>query len=157
MKIFNKIETIEPFPAIKINSLDLIAIADLHLGYETAAAEQGIFIPKIQYKKTIQNINKILSEKKAKRILINGDIKHEFTETKYHEYKEVDNLLKYLQKRFEEIIIIKGNHDTFISRITKKYDNIKLQDTFHEKSTCTFSCSFNSASLLKYYFNKKYK
>ncbi|RLF36472.1 MAG: phosphoesterase, partial [Thermoplasmata archaeon] len=55
MKIFNKIETIEPFPAIKINSLDLIAIADLHLGYETAAAEQGIFIPKIQYKKTIQN------------------------------------------------------------------------------------------------------
>lgn len=130
-KIFDNIEIIEPFPAIYLEDLDLIIIADLHLGYESAASEDGMFIPKIQYKKTIKDIEVIYAKKHAKRILINGDVKHEFSETSYHEYREVSNFFEFLKRKFDDIIIIKGNHDNFIVRVTKKYE-IKLYDMYNE-------------------------
>ncbi|MDH7517737.1 MAG: metallophosphoesterase [Candidatus Thermoplasmatota archaeon] len=130
-KLFDKIRIIEPFPAIYIDDLDLIVIADLHLGYETAATEEGMFIPKIQYKKIVGDINDIYGHIRASRILINGDVKHEFSETGYHEYHEVSSFFDYLKNIFETVIVIKGNHDNFINRITKKH-NINLYKEFKE-------------------------
>lgn len=130
-KIFEKIEVIEPFPAVYIDSLDLIVIADLHLGYETAAAEEGMFIPKIQYKKISKDIEQICRKREANRVLINGDVKHEFSDMGYHEYKEVSNFFEYMKRVFDDVIIVKGNHDTFLSRITRKH-HLNLFDEFHE-------------------------
>lgn len=127
MKIFNSIELIEPYPAIYIEELDLISIADLHLGYEGILAEQGIFMPKVQYKKILNDVRKISELKKASKILINGDIKHEFSETSYHEFKELVDFFYYLNNNFKKIILIKGNHDNFIYRLTEKY-GIELYD-----------------------------
>jgi hypothetical protein len=134
-KLFETIEIIEPYPAVYIESLDLIVIADLHLGYESVATEEGMFIPKIQYKKIIADIDQICSKRKVKRILINGDVKHEFSETSYHEYKEVKSFFDFMIDRFKEIIVVKGNHDTFITRITRRYDT-EVYDTYNEKSFC---------------------
>lgn len=132
-KIFDCIEIVEPYPAIYIENLDLLVIADLHLGYETAAVEEGMFIPKIQYKKIKGDMEEISRRRKAKRILINGDVKHEFSETGYHEYKEVSSFFEYVKNVYNEVIVVKGNHDTFIGRITKKYD-INLYDEFQEEN-----------------------
>jgi hypothetical protein len=114
------IEIIEPYPAIYIPEIDAIAIADLHLGYEGIMAEQGMLIPKVQFKKEIGMLRKIIEKKQAERIIINGDVKHEFSETSYHEFKEVSDLLEFLEKNFEEVIVIKGNHDNFIARVAKR-------------------------------------
>lgn len=130
--ILNKIEIKKPLPAIYIRDLNLIALADLHLGYETAAAEEGLFIPKIQYKKIVEDIKKIIDDYRNVRLLINGDVKHEFSETSYHEYKEVSNFFDFAKKHFEDIVVVKGNHDTFIGRITKRYD-IKTVERYSEK------------------------
>ncbi|MDI6655178.1 MAG: metallophosphoesterase [Candidatus Hydrothermarchaeota archaeon] len=121
------IEIIEPYPAIYISEIDAIAIADLHLGYEGIMAEQGMLIPKVQFKKEIGMLRKIIEKKQVKRIIINGDVKHEFSETSYHEFKEVSDLLQFLEEKFEEVIVIKGNHDNFIARVTKRFD-VKLHD-----------------------------
>jgi len=131
MKILenNNIEIIECFPAIYIESIDSIVIADLHLGYEGIMAEQGIFIPKIQFKKELDMLSKIIKKKKASRIIINGDIKHEFSETSYHEFIEVSDLLNFLKNNFKEIILIKGNHDNYIARVSNRY-NVKLYEEF---------------------------
>ena len=129
MKITDAIEIIDSYPAAYIKPLDAIVIADLHLGYETIAAENGVFLPKIQYNKTIEKMKKIISKIDAKNIIINGDIKHEFSETSYHEYKEVKNFFDFLNNLgFEKIIVLKGNHDNFIINITRKYDNIELHN-----------------------------
>lgn len=127
MKIFDELELLEPYPAIYIENLDLLAIADLHLGYEGILAEQGIFMPKVQFKKIIKDIVEITKKKSASKILINGDIKHEFSETSYHEFKELIEFFHYLNKNFKKIILIKGNHDNFIYRLTKKY-GVELYD-----------------------------
>ncbi len=121
MKIFSGLEIISPYPALYISSIDAIALADLHLGYEGIMAEQGIFVPKVQFKKEVSMLKKIIERQKASRVVINGDVKHEFSETSYHEFREVGELLQFLQENFEEVIVIKGNHDNFITRVTKKY------------------------------------
>jgi len=127
MLIKRDIELIEPYPAIYLRSLNSIVIADLHLGYEGIMAEQGVFLPKIQFKKEIEALEDIIDRKNAERIIILGDIKHEFSETSYHEFKEVRELFIFLKDRFEEIDLIKGNHDNYIFYVTKKYD-INLHD-----------------------------
>jgi len=130
-KIFSNIEIVESLPAIYIKKLDLLVVSDLHLGYETAAVEEGMFIPKIQYKKTIENLKLIFKKHKTSRFLINGDVKHEFSETGYHEYKEVSNFFEFIKQFFNDVIVVKGNHDTFISRITREF-NVKLYEEYKE-------------------------
>jgi len=121
------IEIIKPYPAVYIPEIDAIAIADLHLGYEGIMAEHGMLIPKVQFKKEIEALKKIIKKKQAKRIIINGDVKHEFSETSYHESKEVSDLLQFLEENFVDVIVIKGNHDNFIARVTKRFD-VELRD-----------------------------
>lgn len=122
MKLFRYIDAVEPYPVLYLEDIDSLAIADLHLGFEVLSSEHGLSIPKIQFKKSMEMINHIIDIRNASRIIIVGDIKHEFSETSYHEYREVKLFLDSISRLFKEIIIIKGNHDTFITRITKKYD-----------------------------------
>ena len=120
MRIFDNIVAIEPHPLIYIGDIDLLVISDLHLGFELVSAEHGIFIPRTQFNSIKRMIEDGRKKSKASRILILGDIKHEFSETGYHEYREVSLLLEYLKKCFDEVLIVKGNHDTFITRITRR-------------------------------------
>lgn len=135
MKIWDKIEIIAPYPAIFIEDIEAIAIADLHLGFEGIMAEKGIFIPKTQFKKEKAMLQKIIEKKKAKRTIINGDIKHEFSDASYHEFKEVRDLLAFLKEKCEEVILVKGNHDNYIGYITNRlgvelYDELEIGDYY---------------------------
>ncbi len=110
------------YESLYIKDIDTIVISDLHLGFEAIMASKGIFLPRIQYKKVLEKLHKIVESIDAGRIIIDGDIKHEFSETSYHEFKEVSDLLKFLKKNFNEIILIKGNHDNYIERVTKRFE-----------------------------------
>lgn len=127
MKLLKDIEIIEPYPAVYIKDIDSIIIADLHLGYEGIMAEQGTLIPKVQFKKEMQMLKGIISKKRARQIIIDGDVKHEFSETTYHEFKEVKDLFYFLKSVFDSVILIKGNHDNFIYSLTSKH-TIELYD-----------------------------
>lgn len=128
MKLCKEIEIIEPYPAIYIEPVDAIVIADLHLGYEGIMAEQGTLIPKVQFKKEMEALKAIIENCNARKIIINGDVKHEFSETSYHEFKEVKDLFIFLKSEFERVILVKGNHDNFIYYITSKY-GVELHDS----------------------------
>lgn len=123
------IEIVNFQPVLYLRDIDALVIADLHLGYERIKAEaEGIFVPQVQDKKIIEIINSALKEKKASTIIVNGDIKHEFSEGSYHEYKELLDFLEFLSRKFKKVILIKGNHDNFIIRATRKFSNIELCD-----------------------------
>ncbi|MBO3800863.1 MAG: metallophosphoesterase [Thermoproteota archaeon] len=129
-ELFKNVKVYDSIPALFLSDISTIVISDLHLGYEVAMAEKGIFLPKVQYEKEIILLKR-LSEFKFKTLVLNGDIKYEFSETSYHEYKEVLNFFDYIKTKFKNITIVKGNHDTFITRITKKFqlevvDEIKI-------------------------------
>jgi Predicted ICC-like phosphoesterases len=120
-------------PFIYIDESETLVMADLHFGFEEAASRgliyslrkssgyYAVFIPRIQFKKTISLLDKVLSELRVKRVLVNGDLKHAFDRLLKQEKEEVISLIKYLrEKGVEDIIVVRGNHDNFIKPILRK-------------------------------------
>jgi len=96
----------------------ILAIGDLHLGFEYQMQQSGILVPEMQIKEIKEELEKIFDEikkrkLKLKKIVFIGDIKHSFS----YEWKEknyFNDLLKFLRVyvKDKDIILIKGNHDT---------------------------------------------
>lgn len=137
LKLFGEIELINSFRAIFIRKLNAICISDLQLGYEQYLAEKGgIFLPRTQLKEIISELKAIFRIKKPKKIIINGDLKHEFGETSSQEWFEVRKLVEYLRKKVDEIILVRGNHDNYLLTIASHLE-IEVFDPFYfEKGFC---------------------
>jgi len=135
-RIFSgKIEILAPYPAIFLREISSICIADLHLGFEgSSASEHGIFIPKIQFKKILADVKEIIkAEKSAKKMIVNGDIKNRFSRADFHEFAEISDFLKFLSENFEEIILVKGNHDNYLENIANRFEKVRVCRVFEEK------------------------
>jgi putative SbcD/Mre11-related phosphoesterase len=112
-------EIIDSKPAIYLPKIDLIAIADLHLGLEASMTSRGNYIPEFQLEDLKDEISDLKNETGSDNILINGDLKNQYSTT-YSEKREISELLDFLKTEFEDIIIIEGNHDTFIEETVKE-------------------------------------
>ena len=99
---------------------DHLIISDIHLGYEYALNREGFMIPRFQYKKIISRLKEIIDASNATKIVVNGDLKHEFGKISKQEWDEVVDFIKFLKEYFDEIILIKGNHDNFTGFIAEK-------------------------------------
>ncbi|MBN1160113.1 MAG: metallophosphoesterase [Candidatus Diapherotrites archaeon] len=110
---------------------DYLIVSDLHLGFEKAAQVKGIYIPKDQYKTMISNFEELIKKYKPEKIVLNGDLKHEIGKPSSQEWDEVRNLIEWLKKRFDKIIMTKGNHDNYMQNIISKY-KIEWHEHFFE-------------------------
>jgi len=111
---------------------DNLIISDLHLGYEQTLNTEGLMVPKFQYEKILTRLKEIFNRldlENVNTIIINGDLKHEFAKISKQEWREVINFLEFLKKNFEEIILIKGNHDNFTQFIAKKCE-LEVYETY---------------------------
>lgn len=105
----------------------ILVIGDLHLGYDKMIKNQGINLPFNQLEETKKELEIIIKRVKAlytlKKIILLGDIKHHFQFQK-EEIFDLRNFLKFLEKYLskENIILIRGNHDTFTLRDYKLED-----------------------------------
>lgn len=113
--------------ALKIN--DYLVISDLHLGYEQYLNAEGVMVPRFQYPLIIDRLKKIQKENNASKIVVNGDLKHEFGQITRQEWDETLEFLLFLQDNFEEIILIKGNHDNFTKFIARK-TNLEVFESY---------------------------
>jgi putative SbcD/Mre11-related phosphoesterase len=130
-------------PGIEIYGLTLylraekaLVLCDLHLGFEEELNALGLMVPKFQYKEIVAHLSAVfdLPGVKPERILINGDLKHEFGRISTQEWKEVLSFLDFLQTHCNETILIKGNHDAILGPIAGK-KNLRIADHyFFEKS-----------------------
>jgi len=128
MKILPNIEIID----IALYFDSALVITDVHIGYEEALNKQGILVPRLQFNEILNRMNIIFSElknKKIERIIVNGDLKHEFGTISEQEWRNTLKFLDLLAKHCNEIILIKGNHDTVLGPIAKKR-NVKVLDYF---------------------------
>lgn len=106
----------------------ILAIGDLHLGYEHMLQQYGINLPETQIKDIITNLKDIFYAIKnkgyeIKKIIFLGDIKH-FFGYEHEERKSFDDVLEFLKTYFDEkdIVLIKGNHDAV------QYSGKKMKD-----------------------------
>ena len=125
MQIFKNIEIIDL--CLFLTKSKTLVIPDVHIGYEEALNKQGILIPRTQFKEIMINIEKIIKEvifrfNSINQIIILGDLKHEFGRISETEWRQTLRFLDFLSKFCNNIILIKGNHDTILGPIAKKID-----------------------------------
>jgi putative SbcD/Mre11-related phosphoesterase len=91
-------------------------IGDLHLGYESALEEEGVYIPRMNTKSIRDAINGILSEYEPERVVLLGDIKHDFKRSKREAREEVRKIIELIME-VSDVTVVKGNHDNFLQNI----------------------------------------
>src|SRR3989338_4277464 len=109
MKILSSIEAID----LALYADRHLILSDFHIGYEEALNKQGILMPRFQFKEIIERLEAIFKKLKGRRIekiVILGDLKHEFGAISEKEWRHTLRLLDYLGQHCKEIILIKGNH-----------------------------------------------
>ena len=128
MKILSNIEIIDL--ALYFNST--LVIADVHIGYEEALNKQGILVPRLQFGEMVKRMNNIfgiLKNKRINTIIVNGDLKHEFGTISEQEWRNTLKFLDLLAKHCDEIVLIRGNHDTILGPIARKR-NVQILDYY---------------------------
>ncbi len=130
MEIFDRFEIVENHPALYDPNQDMLIISDLHLGLESLMADSGMFMPKFQLSEMKEDLSDMLAEKNVKRLMVCGDIKHEFSETSYGERKEVEEFIDFLQDSVKKIFLVKGNHDNYLIYPVKRYPDVSLEEEY---------------------------
>ncbi|MEM1535079.1 MAG: metallophosphoesterase [Candidatus Pacearchaeota archaeon] len=120
--------------ALWLEKLKLLAIADLHIGYEEYLNEQGIAIPRQQLSIMKKELALLLDSLRPRQVVINGDLKHEFGEISKQEWKETNEILDLILAR-ANVILVKGNHDTILEPIARK-KGLEIFDYFCADSIC---------------------
>src|SRR3989344_3503593 len=119
MKILEGVEAIDL--AVYLSKEKTLVISDLHLGYEKDLQAKGILVPPFQFREIKEKLEKIFEKTgKLKYVVINGDLKHEFGRISSQEWREILELIDFLSGNCEKIVIVKGNHDIILDRITSK-------------------------------------
>lgn len=117
MKLTEKIEMIDL--CLYLRKEKILVIGDLHIGLEEALQKQGFFIPRFDVNEVIKRLKNIFSKVGVKKIILIGDVKHEFGTISDQEWRDTLKVLDFLLEKCE-VVLIKGNHDTILGPISKK-------------------------------------
>ena len=98
----------------------VLVIGDLHLGYEKALEDEGVYIPRMNTDSIRDSLNRIISKYEPETIVLLGDIKHDFKRAKYEGKEEVRSILDLILGA-AEVVVIRGNHDNYIQNIMSDY------------------------------------
>ena len=116
MRLNRDVELLDGLPIAYIRSIGALVLSDLHLGYESHMAKRGVFIPKANLNKILGELETALGIKRAKQMIIVGDIKNDFSTVGDDEFNELYEMIQFCKKRKVELVLVKGNHDNFIDR-----------------------------------------
>src|SRR3990167_1373230 len=118
--------------ALYIEKEKLLAITDLQLGYEGMLNAQGVMVPRFNLEKIKERLEEKIFPRAGKivKILINGDLKHEFGTISEQEGAEVREIIEFLKQRCKEIILVKGNHDAILEPIVRTKGLQLLEEYF---------------------------
>ncbi|MBS3093835.1 metallophosphoesterase [Candidatus Pacearchaeota archaeon] len=136
----------------------ILVIGDIHIGYDEHFDGRAIF-PGMQLDEIIDKLNGIFSYLKSRDILIKkiillGDVKHDFGQISDIEWRETLQFLDFLKKNSEEVVVIRGNHDTILEPILYKRD-IKLRDFYKLKINGKNICFLHGNKLFKQCLDKQ--
>lgn len=133
MKIIKGIEIVKNYPVLFVQNINAFVVADLHLGKEAYLREDGgIAVPDIQVKKEVHILKDATDVFNPEKLIILGDVKHDFSGLKYEEKRAVETFFSEITGMYNKIIITKGNHDNFLIPITEKY-GIDMVDEYVKK------------------------
>ena len=120
MEILNKIKIID----LALYCENCLILSDIHIGFEESLSRQGVLVPRLQFEEMASRLQKIFgligSDENFSKIIINGDLKHDFGTISEQEWRNVLKFIDLCAKNCNELIIIQGNHDAVLNSISKK-------------------------------------
>ncbi len=126
MRILDEIQIIEPYAALYLPIEKAICIADIHLGYEEALAEEiGMALPTTQLSEVERTFECLVDSCEADHLIINGDLKHVFARSTPQEWAEVPAFIEFALQKVEKITLVRGNHDTMLGPL-KRFSNVEV-------------------------------
>ncbi|MFW6230471.1 MAG: metallophosphoesterase [Nanoarchaeota archaeon] len=105
---------------------DSLIISDVHVGFEEALNKEGFLVPRTLFDQLFEELEELLMETRPKRVIVNGDFKHEFGRISRQEWRDTFKLVEMIMN-YSRLILLKGNHDTILGPIAEKYD-ISIND-----------------------------
>lgn len=107
--------------ALRHEPTDALILGDTHIGEESALNDQGVLLPQFAFQDLYKRTQRILDATQPSRILLNGDVKHNFGRISKDEW---DNTYTYIEllRSHGDLTIIRGNHDVLLDPITDEYD-----------------------------------
>lgn len=120
-----KLNDIKLTPERALIIKDTAVIADLHLGLENVMLEKGVAVPRMQIIEIVNAVKRIIEKYSIRRIVVAGDLKHEFSRNLPYEWEDVEQFLKSLED--VELEVVRGNHDNYLSAILAKH-GIELKE-----------------------------
>lgn len=114
--------------AVYIENEGILAIADLHLGSEASLQVEHVAIPRFQLGVMLPRLESLIETYEPEKVIINGDLKHEFSRNIGQEWDEVEELVRYLTDR-TELVIVRGNHDNYLKTILAR-SGVEMADSF---------------------------
>ncbi len=122
---------IKNFPALFIQKIKALVIADLHIGLKYELSKSGINIPS-PIEKIKDDIDHLLNLTRASTLVILGDIKHKVPGISWQEIKDIPKLFEHLSSKVK-VIVCKGNHDDRIEEIIPSRVKIHTSKGFRIK------------------------
>jgi len=111
-----------------------LALSDFHLGYEEMLNRSGVFVPRTNFAAIKKHLSeKVFSKCKPERIIILGDLKHEFGVISKQEWREVFEMLEFLSGHCKEIVLLRGNHDKILAPIAEWKNLSILENGFYSE------------------------
>lgn len=118
----------------------LLAIADLHLGFDEALTHEGLLVPRLQLEVIRERLNSIIaylaisSTHSLEKLIINGDLRHQFGPLSKRESQEAVDLLAELSVLADRIILVQGNHDGDLEPLAQGRPNVEICQAHREGS-----------------------
>jgi len=127
------VETVADLPAVYVRRLRALVLADTHLGFEEEAAQQGLYVPRIQLLRTMEVLRQGLDLTGADWVILAGDVKHSFSRLLRSEREELSRVFQYLaRERSVRVTVVRGNHDNYLPIVAKDY-GVEMVQELYEK------------------------
>ena len=97
---------------------NVLVVADMHLGAEAALEYEGLSLPRVQTKKIADYMAGIISDISPSKVVVAGDLKHNFSRNLVQEWHDVERFVKSLSGK-ASLEVVKGNHDNFLGSILR--------------------------------------
>lgn len=101
-------------PALYFSSTRTLVVAELHIGLGLLPQENGV--ADSIFDSCIEDLELVARKSKAQRLVINGDLKESIGRPKRHELDLLKRFEKFVGELFDEVVLVKGNHDGLIER-----------------------------------------
>ena len=131
MEWLKKLELLEY--GVYIKKPSVLVVSDLHLGYETYLIDKGVTVPKNQFNKIMKRLEQMIKKTKPATLVFAGDVQHDFSKITLETRVTLDKLIRTVRKLVNNVVFIKGNHDTFLNSLLETYEH-SIKDEYETKN-----------------------